>query len=55
MIEKRQRRKMQVATLHNNLKSPANVNGTIASPWRAKIHRIGLLNITWTIKYVIIK
>jgi len=29
------------------LKTPANVNGTTASPWRAKIQRIGLLNMIY--------
>lgn len=31
------------------LRTPANMNGTTTSPWRAKIQRTGLLNMTWMI------
>lgn len=34
---------------HDYLKTPANENGTTTSPWRAKIQRIGLLNMIYTV------
>jgi hypothetical protein len=34
---------------HDHLKTPANMNGTTTSPWRAKIQRIGLLNMIYII------
>ena len=32
---------------HDHLKTPANMNGTTTSLWRAKIQRIGLLNMIY--------
>jgi len=40
----------KVSKKNNYLVTPANVNGTTASPCRAKIQRIGLLNITCILK-----
>ena len=43
----RERERERDEYTHDHLKTPANMNGTTTSPWRAKIQRIGLLNMIY--------
>ena len=46
-ISEREREREKNTGKHDHLKTPANMNGTTTSPWRAKIQRIGLLNMIY--------
>ena len=47
IIYQREREREKNTGKHDHLKTPANMNGTTTSPWRAKIQRIGLLNMIY--------
>ena len=46
-IRERERERERYEYTHDHLKTPANMNGTTTSLWRAKYQRIGLLNMIY--------